>query len=185
MSMRVGPYHVSPEFFAKRKLKRRCNDDMCDGACCTEGVYLTLYDAQRIVAHGAELQAYLEDPYDFAQWDFSRPSFITTPVHSPNTPNEHCWFLLRNRHCAIHTYALDRNLPIKDIKPYFCRLFPLTLVDLDVNLTEIALDPKAYDTCLVASEREHWLYEQFETELRQFIGEECYNELVTLARKGQ
>ena len=177
LSVIIGPYYIAPELVQKRKLRNRCKEGVCDGACCSTGALLTLYDAQRIVAHGDALQPYLPEPYDFAQWDFSRPSDTCTPMRNDHTSHEQCWFLTHNRRCAIHEYALDRGIPVKDIKPYFCLFFPLTLVDIDINVTEIALDGKCYDTCLVESDEAAWVYELFESDLRGAIGDQWYEEL--------
>ncbi len=177
MFITVGPYRLAGEFFEKRKLRNQCVNGTCSGACCKEGVYLNLYDAQRIVAHQDKIQPYLAEPFDFSKWDFSRPSYISTPVRHADTPHETCWFQMHNQRCAIHAYALDAKITLKDIKPYFCLFFPLTLTDIDINVSEIGVDPKAYDTCLVASETEAWLYQQFEDDLRQAIGDEYYAEI--------
>lgn len=185
MSILIGSLRLSPEFLQKRRLRRKCDDDQaCSAECCAQGVFLSLYDAQRIVAKGDELNPYLMEPFDFAQWDLSRPAYLSTPVYQPDTPREQCWFLMRNRLCAIHAYALERKIPVKDIKPYFCLMFPLTLTDLDINVTEIGVDIKAYDTCLVESEQETWLFEQFEPDLKRIIGDAGYAELQALARSG-
>lgn len=177
MSVIIGPYRLSDEFFQKRKLRNRCDGGRCNGDCCAEGVFLTRYDARRIVAVGDALQPYLAEPYDFAQWDFTRSSFMETPVLHRNTSHEQCWFLMRNRHCAVHKYALDRGIPVQDLKPYFCRLFPLSLVDIEINVMELTIDPKAFNTCLVEADEETWVYELLESDLRAAIGDEWYEEL--------
>ncbi len=181
MSIHIGAFRLSPEFLTKRKLRRQCDDYSCNGACCAEGVFLTVYDAQRIVQHGSAIQKYLVEPYDFASWNMTRPGYVSTPVYSRDPQHEHCWFLMRNARCAVHTYALEQGIPVQDLKPYFCRMFPLTLVDLDIDVTEIAIDPKAYDTCLVPAEQENYLFTQFETELRRTIGDAGYAQLGALA----
>lgn len=181
MSIILGPYRLSPEFLDKRKLRRRCVEDVCSAECCAEGVFLTLYDAQRIIARGDEIQPYLVEPFDFSKWDISRPGYIGTPVLNGYQPNEQCGFLMRDKRCAIHKFAIDKNIVVNQIKPYFCLMFPLTLIDLDVNVNEIAVDPKAYDTCLIESTQETWLYELLESDLRRVIGDTWYEELVKLA----
>ncbi|MBI5305243.1 MAG: hypothetical protein HY868_24140 [Chloroflexi bacterium] len=183
MPILIGPHRLSPEFIEKRKLRRHCTDNTCSADCCAEGVFLTLYDAQRIVQLGDALQPYLVEPFDFAKWDLSRPSYLSTPVYQPDTPHEHCWFRMRNKLCAIHSYALEHGIKIEELKPYFCRMFPLTLIDIAINVTEIGVDIKAYDTCLVESDQEHWLFEQFETELRRVIGDDGYVQLRALAQQ--
>jgi hypothetical protein len=132
---------------------------------------------ERIKAHLDEIQPYLIERLDPAKWDLSRPADISTPLLNENRPGEQCWFLRRNRLCALHSYALDKDMPIGAVKPYFCRFFPLTLIDLDINVTEIAVDGKAYETCLVESAEEGWLFKQFEHELRRVIGDVNFDEL--------
>ncbi len=182
MSVTVGSFHLSPEFFQKTHLVNRCINE-CARECCNHGVWLSLYDARRIVAHADEIQPYLIKPLNFKEWDLSTHACIETPLLDEGTPHEQCWFLTCERHCAIHSMALDKNIPLQDIKPYFCLMFPLTLIDIDINVTEIAVDPKAYKTCLVESETETWLYEQFEPELRKILGDEGCAELQRLCPK--
>jgi hypothetical protein len=136
-----------------------------------------LYEAERIKEHAAEIQPYLIEPYDFDRWDLTRAADISTPLLNENKPGEQCWFLRANRHCALHTLALDKGEPVGSIKPYYCLLFPLTLITLDHNVTEIGVDGTAYETCLVESARQGYLFRQFEPELRRLIGDANYHEL--------
>lgn len=177
MSVIVGAFRLSHEFFNRTKLNNQCKVQCVGGHCCEEGVSITLYEVDRIKAHADEIQPYLIEAYDFSSWNLARPADASTPLLHENKLGEQCWFLRENRLCALHSYALDNGLPVAAVKPYFCRFFPLTLIDLDINVTEIAVDGKAYDTCLVPSEREGWLFKQFETELRRVIGDANYEEL--------
>lgn len=176
MSVTIGQFRLSPEFFNRTRLVNRCLKD-CANLCCDEGVFLTLYDAQQVLDHREEIQPYLIKPLDFDSWDISRTAFITTPVFDEGGPHQRCWFFTKGQRCALHSLAVDKNLPLRSIKPFFCVLFPLTLVDLDFNVTEITVDAKAYKTCLVEGNEEGWLYVQFEPELRRILGEDGYAEL--------
>ena len=176
MSVIVGSFRLSPEFVVRTRLRNQCLEN-CHAGCCEEGVSATLYEVERIKKHADGIQPYLIEPYDFNSWDLSRPADISTPLLNLNKPGEQCWFLRANRKCALHSYALDKGMPIASIKPYFCIFFPLTLIDLDINVSEIALDGKAYDTCLIESDCEGYLFRQFERELRRVIGDVNYTEL--------
>lgn len=178
MSVIVGSFRLSPEFFVRTRLHNQCAEHGCDGDCCSEGVTATLYEVARIKAHADEIQPYLIEPYDFDSWDLSHPADIGTPLLNENQPGEQCWFLRKNRLCALHSLALEKGLPVASIKPYFCLFFPLTLIDLDINVTEIAVDGKAYQTCLVEGEQDTYLFKQFEAELRRVIGDANYHELL-------
>ncbi|MGB8644212.1 MAG: hypothetical protein WCF84_03185 [Anaerolineae bacterium] len=172
----IGSYRLSPEFFVKTRLVNRCKTD-CAEQCCTEGCFITIHDARRVIKHREEIQPYLVEPFDFDSWDVSRPANICTPVRAEGTPHQQCWFLTQDKCCSLHTLAIDKGVPVPSIKPYFCLMFPLTLMDIDINVNEIAVDNKAYSTCLVEGSRETYLYQQFETELKQYIGAEAYAEI--------
>ncbi len=172
----IGRYRLSPEFFRKTRLRNRCRLQ-CAEACCDEGVYLSLYDAHRILARRDEIQPYLEQPLDFDAWDLSRAADISTPVRNEGTPQQQCWFLDKNKCCVLHKLAIDKQIPVSSIKPYFCLMFPLTLTDIDINVNEIAIDGKAYTTCLVPCSEETYLYTQFESDLRRILGDEGFAEL--------
>ncbi len=176
MSVIVGSFRLSPELFTRTTLRNQCIEN-CNARCCEEGVSATMYDVARIKEHADEIQPYLIEPIDFAKWDTSRAADIGTPLLNEGKPGEQCWFLRANRRCALHSYALDKAIPVASIKPYFCIFFPLTLIDLDINVTEIGIDGKAFDTCLVGSECEGYLFRQFEHELRRVIGDANYWEL--------
>jgi hypothetical protein len=176
MSIIVGSFRLNPELVRRTNLYNSCIEQ-CNARCCEEGVTATIYEVARIKEHAEEIQPYLIEPYDFEKWDVSHPADIGTPLLNENKPGEQCWFLRSNRLCALHTFALDKEIPVPAIKPYFCLFFPLTLIDLDVNVTEIAVDGKAYETCLVPGEREGYLFRQFERELRRVIGDANYWEL--------
>jgi len=178
MSVIVGSFRLSPEFFTPTRLKYQCAVLGCDGDCCSGGVTATLYEVARIKAYADQLQAYLVEPYDFDTWEIAHPSDIGTPVLNEEKPNQQCWFQRANRLCALHSLALDKGMPVPAIKPYFCLFFPLTLIDLDINVTEIAVDGKAYETCLVPSDTETYLFKEFEQELRRVIGDANYDELL-------
>lgn len=176
MSIIVGSFRLSPELFVRSRLRNRCRDG-CSARCCQEGVAISLYEAERVKARAAELQSYLLEPFDFEGWNLVPVADLSTPLLYENTPREQCWFLMHDRRCALHALALDRGLPVASLKPYFCRLFPLTLITLDIDVTEIGIDGKAYKTCLVEGEQEDWLYRQFESDLRRVIGDANLAEL--------
>lgn len=178
MSIIVGSFRLSPEFFIRTRLRNQCAANGCSGDCCSGGVTATLYEVARIKAHAQEIQPYLIEPYDFDSWDVSHSADIGTPVWNENKPGEQCWFQRENRLCALHSLALEKGMPVPSIKPFFCLFFPLTLIDLDINVTEISVDGKAYETCLVQSEQETYLFKQFETELRRVIGDANFDELL-------
>lgn len=176
MSVIVGSFRLSPELFIRTKLRNRCIEH-CPGDCCSEGVSITVQQVEKIKAVADELQPYLIEPYDFSTWDVSHGADIGTPVLNEDKPNSQCWFLRGNRLCAVHTLTIDKGVPVASLKPFFCLFFPLTLIDLDVNVTEIGVDGKSYETCLKPSEHEGYLFRQFERELKRVIGEANYWEL--------
>ncbi len=176
VSVIVGSFRLNPELFVRSRLRNQCNDG-CTSKCCSGGVTATVYEVERIKSHADQIQPYLIEPYNFDEWTTPHAADIGTPLMNEDKPGQQCWFLRGNKLCSLHTLALDQGQPVASIKPFFCLFFPLTLIDLDINVTEIGIDGKAFETCLVESDTEGWLFKQFESDLRHRIGDANYWEL--------
>jgi len=107
---------------------------VCDGYCCKSGVYMSLPQRDLILEHVEIIQAEMDDlqPHDPEDWferkiekdqDFQGGRAIGTEA----TENG-CVFLNGAGRCVLQILTMkDPSLP--QLKPFFCRLFPLTVVD--------------------------------------------------------
>lgn len=107
---------------------------VCDGYCCKSGVFLSVPHRDLILEHADIIQAEMDDiqPKDPEKWfeeetekddDFQGGIAIGTEA----TENG-CVFLNAAGRCVLQILTMkDPSLP--QLKPFFCRLFPLTVVD--------------------------------------------------------
>ncbi len=58
----------------------------------------------------------------------------------------------------MHTLTIEKGVLVVSLKPFFCLFFSLTLIDIDVNVTEIGVDGKSYETCLKPTDNEGYLF---------------------------
>ena len=107
---------------------------VCGGYCCKSGVYMSLPHRDLILKHVALIQAEMDDvqPKDPEDWfekkiekdeDFQGGMAIGTEA----TANG-CVFLNQAGRCVLQILTM-RNPDLPQLKPFFCRLFPLTVVD--------------------------------------------------------
>jgi len=116
---------------------RRCDIRDCQAACCSDGVWLDLGQANLIREHADLIAPFLpperRDPlrwFDELHEDAHMPSGWytgTTVVADASHPSgETCVFLRpEDRYCAIQAACLAAGWPAWELKPYYCCLYPL------------------------------------------------------------
>jgi len=132
----ISGYVIDEKLLARRTI-RRCRLEVCQAACCSDGVWVDEAQAQRILAHAELIQPLLpadrRDPTAWFAEPHEDPTFPsgrcigTTTVADPTHPNGSTCVFLRpeDRHCAIQSACLANGRPAWELKPYYCCLFPL------------------------------------------------------------
>jgi Fe-S-cluster containining protein len=100
----------------------------CHDWCCFYGASVDPLTVERITAHAGDLEAYLGIPR--AQWfengyeeDAGYPGGKVTRTRVVEGA---CVFLnRRGRGCVLHRFALESGVPVEDVKPMVCSLFPV------------------------------------------------------------
>jgi hypothetical protein len=127
-----------PEIIIDREIldhsyERHCAMNNCNGACCREGVLLDIKDKEKILAHAALIQRYLEPQQekDPAKWfdenieydsDFPSGQCDGTATHGDG-----CVFLDSNGLCTLQKVAMGEKMEKDALKPFFCFAYPLTI----------------------------------------------------------
>ena len=105
----------------------------CHDSCCQHGATVELPLVEKLAALADQLEPFVDVPRDRwyggnEMWDdpdfpggwFTRTDTRATPL------GPRCVFAnSRGRGCALHTFALERGLPVHDVKPMACNLFPV------------------------------------------------------------
>ncbi len=181
---------INPRMLQAEPL-RRCTLGTCRAACCLHGVWISIRQVEDILAHAElirpHMPAALQDP---AAWLDEREE--TDPFqpggrvrHSNVLPDrEHyggtaCVFLRADYKCALQVAGDANGLHAWRFKPFYCILHPLDLDEsgrITLDETELLLDEPA--SCLRAAEEQIPLAVTFEPELRYFLGDEGYEDLL-------
>lgn len=154
----------------------------CDGTCCRHGVYVSLEERDRILDYADRIQAVMDDTQttDTREWfdgkveedeDFPGGVCVGTAVY------EHkCAFLNRDGLCTLQLLEPELDLPggVR-LKPFYCRLFPLTTWCGRVEFDDFCdgLRP----CCTLAADGQKRAVDAYVFEFTAILGEEGYREL--------
>jgi len=194
----ISGHVVDDKLLACRAI-RRCRLAVCQAACCSDGVWVDLAQARRILAHATMIQPFLPaERRDPAQWfvelhdDPSFPSGQctgTNTVADPIHPNGSTCIFLRpeDRRCEIQEACLAHNWPAWELKPYYCCLFPLVDEwDAEDETRRLTLDDAndlfqrgggCYEPCDDAQP----VFQVYAEEVALALGVEGYRQLCQLA----
>ncbi len=141
--------------------------------------------------HSALIQSFLsEDRREPAHWFTSE---MQSDDHTPSKKVRHtdlrrdpdhyggtsCVFLCRDYKCALQVASIASGQHPWTLKPFYCILHPLDLDSqgrITLDETHLLLEEKA--SCLVPAPHPIPLAITFEPELRYFLGDEGYEDLL-------
>jgi Fe-S-cluster containining protein len=133
-TIRIGRYEVEPELLRQRVADPLGPSGGCTALCCASGVCVSFAERDRVLAHADVVRRYMDRTQvkDSTKWfgvrvrrdaDFEGGRCVGTRVHGGK-----CAFLNGDGLCTLQiTSAREPNLP--QLKPFYCRLFPLVIVD--------------------------------------------------------
>ena len=185
-------YKITPRLLVHEKIERCCLDD-CKAACCLHGVWIDAKKKKVILDQQKLISEHMRPEFrDSSLWfDGKEDEDPFTPselvYHSTVIKDEKhyggttCVFLREDSKCALQTASVAAGLHPWKFKPFYCILHPL---DLDnegrITLDETSLLLKEKGSCLRAAEEEIPLLITFEEELRYFLGDKKYENLIKL-----
>jgi Fe-S-cluster containining protein len=133
----INGYAIDAKLLESKHITR-CQVQECRGACCADGVWLDYEHSRKILANAALIQPFMpEERRDVTEWfvelhddDQAFPSGRytgTTTVEDQTHPSGMTCRFLRpeDRYCAIQAASIAHGLDPWDLKPYYCRLFPI------------------------------------------------------------
>ncbi len=173
---------------------RRCRAGECDSYCCSGGVYISLRQAEDILANAALVQPHLpaerRDPAGWFDGDVvsdddhphGEPVMGTQVVPDSTHPvGESCVFLRPDRKCALQVAGQANGQHPWRFKPFYCALHPLVY---DQKMLALAEGSEMYQeggSCnRPAAGPPVPLIEFFRPELELALGETGYAKLAAL-----
>jgi Fe-S-cluster containining protein len=159
-----------------------CVTSRCKGRCCVNGVWIDLTEQDRILTHADMIRDYMDadQKRDPDRWfgetrddtDFPSRRAVATALWSGG-----CVFLNGAGRCVLQKASESQPERRVDLKPFFCRAFPITI---DAGQLEIGegYDPEC---CLVTPDGSLDVFEVCSKELTYVLGEQGRQELEQLA----
>lgn len=188
---------IDPRIFHLRYFAHCMDCQFCHDACCQYGADIEMPRVRALKKIRRELEAYLgvpasewfrTDPDDFGiepepeypGGKYTRTQVVELPVGRSVHNEEACVFLdPQGRGCRIHRFALERGIPVYDLKPMICMLFPLSFARGElIPAYEFELDGE-----LVCEGAGETLYRAARTDVLYYFGEEMIAELDRLEQQ--
>lgn len=102
----------------------------CHDQCCSFGTDIDFVNINRIMKYEKELEQFInvnsEDWFYKKKrgWDHEYPGHLFTRTTKRNNA---CVFLNpKGRGCMLHSFALEKGIDHRELKPFFCSIFPVT-----------------------------------------------------------
>lgn len=162
--------------------------DECRGHCCRHGVYASLPERDRILEYADLIGEQMDETQttDPDRWfeekvhedeDFPGGLCIGTAVHS-----QKCVFLNRGGLCVLQLLESRLGLPRGErLKPFYCRLFPLTTWYGRVEFDDMCDGVRP--CCTLASDGPTRAIDAYAAEFKEVLGEAGYEELRRVANE--
>ena len=104
----------------------------CQGGCCALGVDVDIAQRDHILEHAELVRRHMDasqdpDPRNWFGESFEDSDFPSGQAASTNARNGACVFLDANGWCALHRAETQTRSEAADLKPFFCRAYPLTI----------------------------------------------------------
>lgn len=189
----IGALLVDASLLESRPIGR-CRIQECQACCCGHGVWVDLADAGRIIEEADLVKPHLPpDRRDAGAWfevevdidtDFPSGYRVGTQVMpDPSHPaGSHCIFLRPDRRCALQVAGIAAGRHPRDLKPFYCALYPIVRVGNYVKLDDDNAIYRLGGNCVRAEPVSTPLYQVFKDELILVLGQDGYDQLCAIAR---
>lgn len=154
----------------------QCN--FCHDQCCDWGADIDKLNVNRIMSYKEELEQFTgikrNKWFDKSvnKWDHEYPGGDYTRTALDETKKS-CVFLgKKTRGCMLHSFAFEKGIDHRELKPFFCSVFPVTYFE-GVLVTPEEIDEKL-TACLGSGPT---LYQGARDALRYYFGDGLISEL--------
>ena len=165
---------------------RYCDISKCAGQCCDWGVYMDRDHKEVIMKHKDEIIEVMDENQfkDTEKWfekelepdtDFPSGFAIGTEVYKTPTGNEQCVFKDKNGFCSIQNQSVKSGKHKWDIKPKYCIMYPITVIDNVITYDDE--HSLKLDYCGIHKKENfvHSVFEAMTEEIKFVFGEDVFN----------
>ena len=183
----INDLKIDPLIFTQGFVPR-CDIDLCSGQCCDWGVLMDLPYREEILKFENEIISEMDEQQvkDSSKWfdniisddhDFPSKKSIGTDVYNTSDGRNQCIFKTLNNYCTLQNTAVNLKLHKWAIKPLYCILYPITIVD---NILTYDTDhSENLDYCGMNCSKNFTttVIEAMQEELKHLLGESGFNTL--------
>jgi hypothetical protein len=165
-----------------------CDIPICNGQCCDWGVYMDKEFKDVIMKYEPDIINVMDEGQikDSTKWfekdiqpdkDFPSGLSIGTEVYKTKLGNEQCVFKGLNNFCSLQVAAEKKGYHKWEIKPKYCIMYPITIVDN--ILTYDDSHSQNLDYCGLHKKENfvHTAFEAMKEEIIYILGKDGYNYL--------
>lgn len=186
-SIEINGLKIDPIIFTQGFVPK-CNMPICNGQCCDWGVYMDSEFPEVIMRHEKDIIDVMDEQQikDSTKWfdekpfedhDFPSGEAIGTQTYKTKFGNEQCVFKGLNNYCALQVAAEKKGYHKWEIKPKYCIMYPITIVDN--TLTYDDEHSQNLDYCGIHKKENfvQTVFEAMKEEIIYILGEDGYNYL--------
>jgi Fe-S-cluster containining protein len=175
---------VDPRIFELTYFHHCMDCTFCHDSCCQYGATVEEPKVRAILARADELARYVPAPAD--EWfderwrsdaEYPGGRYTRTAVQATSQGNRCVFLNAGGRGCLLHKFALENGVPVHDVKPMACNLFPVLWEDGALIVPE-----EIDDRTLVCIDHGHTLYRSSRNDLLFYFGPELVAELDAIER---
>ena len=163
----------------------RCDISICDGQCCDWGVLMDKDFKKVILDHKEEIIEVMDEKQikDPDKWfekeleedhDFPSGWAIGTEVYKTKHGKEQCVFKDKNNFCSIQNAAEKKGYHKWGIKPKYCIMYPLTIIENVLTYDDEHSQKLSYCGMHKKENFVHTVFEAMKEEIKYVLGEEGY-----------
>jgi len=161
----------------------------CDGGCCEGGVWVDLNHRDVILAHADVIARHMtaDQERDPSRWFEAEtpddPDFPSGKAAGTEASASGCVFLNAERRCVLHLVDDAERLGVT-LKPFFCRIFPVTLTE-GVLMLDDPISGQRPQCCSRTGGGTKTVFDVCQWELEVALGKEGLEELRMLDRESR
>lgn len=179
----IPALQVDRALFEKR-FAAVCQTSNCKAVCCRGGVWVDLEERARILANAERVQKLMDAAQDrnpsnwFESGEVVDPDFPSGMAAGTQVVNDRCVFLDGANLCTLQRADAGTEGDL-GLKPFFCRIFPLTLEYGVLTNDEMAAGQT--QCCAVSPDGRSSVFDVCREELDHVLGADGVEELRHLA----
>ncbi len=165
-----------------------CNVKICRGECCDWGVYMDRDFKTVVMKFEEEIKSVMDENQikDSSKWfekeleedtDFPSGQAVGTELYETRSGHNQCVFKDKRSYCSIQVAAVKNNMHKWSIKPRYCIMYPLTIIDNVLTYDDDHSTKLSYCGIKHKQNFTQTVFEAMTEEIRFIIGEDGYNHL--------